>query len=45
MLIQPGAGFQAVVTGEVIGDDKDVPGRIVSFTVGERGNVDVSVWG
>ncbi len=36
---QPGAGFEAVVTAEVISDDVEVAGRIVGFNVGEQSDV------
>ncbi len=39
MLGQPGAGLGTVVAGEVVGDDEDIAGRIVSFDVSEQGNV------
>ncbi len=34
MLCQPGAGLGTVVAGEVVGDDKDVAGRVVGFDIG-----------
>jgi hypothetical protein len=43
VLFQPGAGLEARMTGEVIGDDKDVSRRVVSFDVGERGNVALGI--
>ncbi len=43
VLLQPGAGLKAGMTGEVIGDDEDVSRRIVSFDVGERGNVALGI--
>ena len=39
MLFQPGACLQAVVTTEIIGDDEDIAGRIISFDIGEQSNV------
>ena len=36
---QPGAGLVDVVTIEIVSDDEEIPGRIVSFDVGEQGNV------
>jgi hypothetical protein len=39
MPFQPGARLQAVVTAEIIGDDKDVTRRIVAFDVGQQSNV------
>ena len=43
MLLQPGAGLKARMTGEVIGDNEDVSRRVVSFDVGERGNVALGI--
>ncbi len=43
VLFQPGAGLEARMTGEVIGDDEDVSRRIVGFNVGQRGNVALGV--
>jgi len=39
MLYQPGACLKAVVTTEIIGDDEDIAGRIISFDIGEQSNV------
>ena len=33
MFGQPGASLGTIVTGEVVGDDEDVAGRIVGFDV------------
>src|SRR5258708_2697469 len=43
MPFQPGARLQAGVTGEIIGDDEEIPSWIVSFDVGEQGNVALGV--
>ena len=39
MPFKRGARLQAGVTGEIIGDDEEIPSWIVSFDVGEQGNV------
>ncbi len=39
MLFKRGAGLQAGVTAEIVGDDEEIPSWIVSFDVGEQGNV------
>ena len=39
MLFQPGARLQAGVTAEIVGDDEEISSGIVSFDVGEQGNV------
>ncbi|EFH88887.1 hypothetical protein Krac_10393 [Ktedonobacter racemifer DSM 44963] len=39
MVHQPGAGFQTIVTGEIVRDDKDVPCRIIRLDVFEQLNV------
>src|SRR5271157_2717405 len=43
VLGQPSAGFSAVMAAEIISNDEDVPGRIVGFNVGQRGNVALGV--
>ena len=43
MLFQPGACLQAVVTTEIIGDDEDIAGRIISFDVGQQSNVALGI--
>ncbi len=35
MIDQPGPRLEAGMTTEIVGDDEDIPGRIVSFDVGE----------
>ena len=39
MVCQPGAGFQAVVTTEIVRDDENVPRGIVRFDLLEQFNV------
>ena len=39
VLCQPGARFQAVMTAQIVGDNENVAGRIVSFNVLEELNV------
>ena len=39
MRFQPGAGLETVVTTEIIGDDEDVAGRIISFDIGQESDV------
>lgn len=36
MVDQPGAGFQAVMAAQIIGDDEDLPRRIVHFDLFEE---------
>ena len=43
MLFEPGAGLETGMTGEVIGDDEDVAGRIISFDIGQRSNVALGI--
>ena len=39
MPFEPGACLQTEMTTEIVGNDEDIPSRIVSFDVGEQGNV------
>ncbi len=39
MLFQPGARLQAIMTGEIIGNEEDVPARIVRLDSSEQLNV------
>ena len=39
MLFEPGARLEAVVTGEIIGDRRDLASRIVGFDGGLQSNV------
>ncbi len=39
MLFKRGAGLQAGVTAEIVGDDEEIPSWIVSFDVGKPRNV------
>ena len=43
VLGQPGAGLSAVMAAEIISNDEDVSRRVVSFDVGERGNVALGI--
>ena len=43
MLFQPGTGFQAVVTTEIIGDDEDIAGGIIGLNVGQQSDVALGV--
>ncbi len=43
ILFQPGTRLQAVVTGEIIADDEDLPRGIVGFNVGKQGDVPLGV--
>src|SRR6266852_5701418 len=43
VLGQPGAGLSTVMAAEIISNDEDVPGRIVGFNVGQRGNVPLGI--
>lgn len=38
MLCEPGTGFSTAVTAEVISDDKNVTGGIISFDVSKQSN-------
>ncbi len=39
MINQPGARLEAGMTTEIVGDDEQVAGGIVSFDVGEQGDI------
>ncbi len=39
MIDQPGPRLEAGMTAEIVGDDEEISRRIVSFDVGEQGNV------
>ena len=43
VLGQPSAGLSAVMEASIISNDEDVPGRIVGFNVGQRGNIALGV--
>lgn len=36
MICQPSPGLQAVMAAEIVGDDEEIPGRIVRFDVGKQ---------
>jgi hypothetical protein len=39
MLCEPGTGFSTAVTAEIISDDENVTGGIISFDVSKQSNV------
>jgi len=39
MPFQPGPRLEAGMTAEIVGDDEEISSRIVSFDVGQQGNV------
>ena len=43
VLGQPSAGLSTVMAAEIIRNHEDIPGRIVGFNVGQRGNVALGV--
>src|SRR5260370_11082348 len=43
MLLQPGAGLEAGMAAEIVGDHKDVAGGVVGFDVGERSDVALGI--
>ena len=43
MPLQPGAGLETAVAAQIVSDHKDVSVGVVSFNVGERGNVALGI--
>ena len=43
MVFQPGTRLEAAMAAEIVGDDEDVPSRIIGLDVGKQGDVALGV--